>query len=99
VLEIVKMLLGMDISDTSKDNLLNHFIKKATDIILGYCNIDALPEQYHDVAADLAVFLYNNRDLEGITKKTEGEKSLTIINAIPESIRLALPPPRIRVVG
>jgi len=46
VLEIVKMLLGMDISDTSKDNLLNHFIKKATDIILGYCNIDALPEQY-----------------------------------------------------
>jgi len=51
------------------------------------------------VAADLAVFLYNNRDLEGITKKTEGEKSLTIINAIPESIRLALPPPRIRVVG
>jgi len=94
VLEIVKMLLGMDISDTSKDNLLNHFIKKATDIILGYCNIDALPEQYHDVAADLAVFLYNNRDLEGITKKT-----LTIINAIPESIRLALPPPRIRVVG
>ena len=43
MLEIVKMLLGMDISDTSKDNLLNHFIKKATDIILGYCNIDARP--------------------------------------------------------
>lgn len=97
ILEIVKMLLGIDASDISKDNILNHFIKKARDIALGYCNIAELPESYNDVLADFTVYLYKNRDIEGIASKTEGERSVKINQGIPESIRLALPLPKIKV--
>jgi hypothetical protein len=99
MLELMKLLLGILVTDTSLDGLLDHFFTKAREIILGYCNIDELPEQYENVVADYAVYLYKNRDAEGLLKKTEGERSITYEGAIPETIKLALPKPRIRVVG
>jgi len=99
MLEIMKMLLGIDVSDILKDNILNHYLNKARDIILGYCNVDMLPVQYDEVVADYAVYLYKNRDSEGMLKKTEGEKSIIYDGAIPQSIKLALPLPKIKVVG
>lgn len=97
VLETVKMLLEIAVDDISKDNILNHYIKKATDMALGYCNTDFLPETYNGTLADFAVFLYNNRDMEGISRKTEGEISVSMEGAIPKAIRLALPLPKIKV--
>lgn len=99
MLELMKLLLGIASNDTSLDVLFNVYINKARAIILGYCNTDTLDEQYNSVIAQYATYLYKNRDSEGLTQKTEGEKSATFEGAIPSSIRLQLPMPRIKAVG
>ena len=99
MLELMKLLLGIDSYNVTLDDLLNHFINKARVIVIGYCNIDILPEQYDTVVSQYAAYLYKNRDSEGLLKKTEGEKSVIYEGAIPYSIRLQLPLPRIKVVG
>lgn len=99
MLELMKLLLGFDSFDTRLDGLLDHFINKSRVIILGYCNIDILPEQYESAVAQYAVYLYKNLDSEGLLKKTEGEKSVIYEATMPYSIRLQLPLPRIKVVG
>lgn len=97
LLETVKMLLGIESDDSTKDTILNHYINKANEIILGYCNVEELPERYHGALADFAVYLYKNRDMEGISKKREGERTVSIEDAIPQSIKLSLPLPKIKV--
>ena len=96
MLELVKMLLGIDSADISKDKILNHYITQANKMVLFYCNISALTG-YDDTIAELAVYLYKNRDCKGYTQKTEGEKSVAFELGIPESIKAALPVPKITV--
>jgi len=93
----MKELLGIDLTDNSKDSILNHFLNKAREIILGYCNVTELSDAYEGTIVDFAVYLYKNRDSAGIIKRTEGEKSVTYEEGIPEFIRLSLPLPRIKV--
>ena len=98
MLEVVKMLLGIDAADASKDDILNHFITQALKIALGYCNITELPAGYNDTISDLAVYLYNNRDSVGYKQKVQGERSITFEDGgIPEYIKSALPVPKIKV--
>lgn len=96
-LELLKRLLGIDAFDISKDDILIHYLKKANSIILGYCNIDLLSAIYDDVVVDYAMYLYKNKDSEGLTNKQEGERSASYESGIPQSIRLALPLPKIKV--
>ena len=98
MLEVVKMLLGIVVADTSKDDILNHFITQALKIALGYCNLTELPAEYDDTIADLAAYLYNNRDSVGYKQKVQGERSITFEDGgIPEYIKSALPVPKIKV--
>ncbi len=99
MLELMKLLLGIDATDTSKDSILNHYLNKARNIILGYCNVELLDSKYDEIVIDYGVYLYKNKDLEGIESKTEGEKSVNIQIGIPENIKMALPLPKIRVGG
>ena len=93
----MKGLLGIDLTDNAKDSILNHFLNKAREIILGYCNVTELSDAYEGTIVDFAVYLYKNRDSVGIIKRTEGEKGVTYEEGIPELIRLSLPLPRIKV--
>ncbi|MCO5385360.1 MAG: phage head-tail connector protein [Desulfosporosinus sp.] len=98
MLEIVKMLLGIEVSDTSKDGILNHFINQALKTALAYCNVTELPPEYDDTIADLAVYFYKNRDSLGYKQQVQGERSITFEgNGIPEFIKSALPLPKIKV--
>jgi len=98
ILEIVKMLLGIDASDISKDDILNHFINQALKAALAYCNLTELPADYNGTLADLAVYFYNNRDSVGYKQKVQGERNITYEGGgIPEYIKSALPLPRIKV--
>lgn len=99
MLELLKLLLGIDSTNTSKDSILNHYLNKARNIILGYCNVDSLDTKYDETVTDFAVCLYKNKDLEGIESKTEGEKSVKVQMGIPENIKKALPLPKIKVGG
>jgi hypothetical protein len=96
-LDLLKRLLGVDLTDVSKDDILTHFLNKANSIILGYCNIDILPTIYDDILVDYAMYLYKNKDSVGLTDKQEGERSAKYEPGIPTSIRLALPLPKIKV--
>ena len=99
LLALVKQLLGIASDDTSKDTLLNHFIGQARLAACTYCNVDALPETYDGTIADLAVYLYQNRDSVGVVTKRQGERTVTYEEGnIPNHILSALPLPRVRVV-
>ncbi len=98
MLEIVKMLLGLEACDTSKDGILNHFINQALKIALAYCNVTELPPEHDDTIADLAVYFYKNRDSLGYKQQVQGERSVTFEGGgIPEFIKSALPLPKIKV--
>ncbi|MGW9529631.1 phage head-tail connector protein [Paenibacillus terrae] len=94
---LLKRLLSMEPTDTSKDDILIHYLNKAKGNILGYCNVSTLPVEYDDVIVDYAVYLYKNRDSVGLITKQEGERSATYETGIPASIRLTLPLPKIKV--
>lgn len=96
-LQLMKELLGIDETDASKDSVLNHYLQKAKEIILGYCQITELPIQYDSVVVDYSVYLYKNRDSIGLLRKSEGERSVIYGEGIPQEFKLALPLPRIRV--
>ncbi|MEK4458162.1 phage head-tail connector protein [Paenibacillus sp. FSL R10-2748] len=96
-LNLMKRLLSMEPTDTSKDDILIHYLNKARSNILGYCNVATLSVEYGDVMVDYAVYLFKNRDSVGLTHKQEGERSATYETGIPTSIRLALPLPKIKV--
>jgi hypothetical protein len=96
---LMKQLLEMDDGDTSKDSILNHFLRKSRQIILSYCNVTELSEKYDGTIVDFAIYLYKNRNDTGVIKKTEGERSVSFEIGIPENIRLALPLPKIKVGG
>ena len=98
MLEIVKMLLGIDASDISKDGILNHFINQALKSALIYCNVTELPPEHDDTIADLAIYFYKNRDSLGYKQQVQGERSVTFEGgSIPQYIKSALPLPRIKV--
>lgn len=93
------MLLGIDISYTLKDNILNHYLNKAVSIVLGYCNVVSIDTKYNDIVADFAVYLYKNKDSVGYKQNTEGERSIQYEIGIPANIKQALPLPKIKVGG
>ena len=98
MLSIVKMLLGIDLADTSKNDVLNHFIGLAQKMVLSYCNCEYISSEYDEAIAELAVYLYKNKDGTGYKQKTEGERSVTYQDgAIPEYIKSTLPLPKIKV--
>ena len=87
MLEIVKMLLGIEASDTAKDGILNHFINQAFKIANSYCNVTELLPEHDDTIADLAVYFYKNRDSLGYKQQIQGERSVTFEGGgIPEYI-------------
>ena len=98
MLEIVKMLLGIEASDTSKDGILNHFINQALKTALAYCNVSELSSEHDDTIVDLAVYLYKNRDSLGYKQQVQGERSVMFDGGgLPQYIKSTLPLPKIKV--
>lgn len=100
MLEVLKLLLGTDLEDTSKDAILQYYLQQARLMAEGYCNITELPERYDSTVINLAYYLYRNQDLLGYSKKTEGERSVGLTSSdIPDYIKEALPKPKIVIGG
>lgn len=97
MLNLMRDLLG--IIDTSKDTILNFHLENAVLAIKNYCNVDAIPESYNNAIVKLAIFYYKNESLIGVTQSTQGSRSKTLVDGIPQSIKDCLPPPRIKVMG
>ena len=102
MLELLKELLNINTEDTSKDTILNFYIEKSTKSIKHYLNIDMTEEEkeeYNNQIVDLAHYYYVNKSSQGYKQFTQGSRSVTLSNNIPDTIKIQLPPPRVKVVG
>ena len=98
MIEIIKLLLGIETLDTSLDDILAFYKEQAYLMACEYCNVDNLPIKYDNTISLLAVYLYRNKDSLGYKSKSEGEKSISFnSDGIPEYIKVGLPTPRLRV--
>jgi len=97
MLELMKQLLN--ITDNTKDAILNFCLDKAVLAIKNYSCLDVIPEQYNNAIVDLAIYFYKNKDKIGITSMTQGSRSQSLVDGIPNAIKAILPKPKIKVVG
>lgn len=90
ILDTVKVLLN--ITDNSKDTILTHYIANAQNMANHICNQTVTG--YDDAIAELAVYLYQNKDAIGYKSKSiTNDKSISYELGIPTSIKQALPIP------
>lgn len=59
----LKPLLGLEVSDTSKDSILAFILANVTEVICNYCHIAEVPKGLECTAYRMAMDLYRN---EGI---------------------------------
>ena len=99
LLSLLKIILEMDIDDTSKDDLLNFYITKAQNVIMKYCVLtedEYLAVNLTNQTAELAMFYYKNKKNSGLKSKAEGTRNFTYSeSAIPTDIKETLPLPMI----
>lgn len=96
MIELIKGLLN--ISDNSKDGILNHCLSKAESSIKHYLNYDDVSE-FQTQIVDLAIFYYKNMNNQGIIQQSQGSRSQTFERGIPKEIIQSLPLPRVKVIG
>lgn len=94
ILDTVKVLLN--ITDTSKDAILTHYVNNAQNMANHICN--QVVTGFDDAIADLAVYLFQNKDAVGYKSKSiTNDKSISYELGIPTSIKQALPIPTVNV--
>lgn len=89
-LEKLKIRLGINKEDTSKDDLLNMLLEDAESEILDYTNRDTLPAKAEALQRELAITYYNRMGSEGEASRSEGGVSVSYSIEIPESIKKRL---------
>lgn len=100
MLEVLKILLGLETVDTSKDALLQYYLQQARIMAEEFCNITELPQRYDSTVINLAFYLYRNQDVLGYSQKREGERSISLSGSgIPDYIKDALPKTKIVIGG
>ncbi|MDU1348275.1 phage head-tail connector protein [uncultured Clostridium sp.] len=77
-LEKLKRLLGIELTDTTKDFLLEFTLEDTEQIIKDYCNIKEIPIELNTTVLKMAIDSYRNENLG------EEESSLGSISSITE---------------
>jgi hypothetical protein len=109
VLDDIKTILDVEDTDTSKDNLLNLYIRKAVTLITNYLNISTVVYTdsigtviqpidvsitYPDAIIEYVTLCLNKKGNEGLKQFTQGSRSGTYENSqLPDSVILLLPVP------
>lgn len=82
MLDRIKERLGIQITDTSKDNILNELILGAGDLIKSYCNRDDVPDE--SLVVDMVVIAYRRLGAEGIQGRSIADFSATYYGAVED---------------
>lgn len=91
--EIFNLLIGDEIATT----ISTFYLNKARNAIKYYLN-DVDIASYENQIIDLAVFYYQNRKSVGLVSQSQGSKSQSKIDGIPNEILETLPKTKIKVV-
>ncbi|MGL4571853.1 MAG: phage head-tail connector protein [Clostridium sp.] len=87
MLDKLKVRVGIDKSDKSKDDLLLLLLEDAESQILDFTNRDTLPIKAENLQRELAVTFYNRLGSEGESSRSEGGVSVSYSTDIPEGIK------------
>jgi hypothetical protein len=112
LLDDIKTLLG--ISDISRDDLLNIYIRKAKTLITTYLQIPTeaytdytgtviepidVTVNYPDACIEYAIECYRKKGNEGVKSFGQGSRSGTYEDGLSESVKSLLPSPYIKMMG
>lgn len=86
-LDKVKLLVNVDLADTSKDNLLELLLQQAQNEFLQYTNRETMPENGDNVVIDMAIVKYNLLGAEGLQSQSYSGMSETYENYSPQLIK------------
>lgn len=92
VLKNVKTLLEFEQSDTSKDELLNLYISRATNYIKNHCKIETVPDALQDTIEEMVIFQYRQKGVENIKSEGKGSLSESYIEDYPVNIMNSIKP-------
>ena len=76
-LERIKVILGLDLEDTSEDTLLTILLENAISTICVYLNVGTFPASLEFIAQELAVARYRKIGAEGISTEKIDDISTT----------------------
>jgi hypothetical protein len=82
----VKLMLEIDSTDNSYDNLLNLYISRATKYVLRYCNALETTLELDEIIEDVTVFRYRSKGVENLKSEGKGSLSETYIESLPKDI-------------
>ena len=90
MLDKLKIRLGIALSDTSQDNLLNLLLEDAANEIKDYCNRASILPKMEGLQRELSITYYNRQGTEGESSHSEGGISISYSTEIPEAIKSRL---------
>lgn len=98
VLDDIKVL--KNITDESKDAQINLLIRKAVTVIKNYLQSDIDAENlYPDAVIEYVIFSLNKKGNEGLKQFSQGSRSGTYEDGIPQTVKALLPLPSIGIRG
>jgi len=105
VLDDVKTVLGLDSLDTSRDNMLNIYIRKGVTLVTKYLNkivteppLD-VEATYPDALIEYVVMCYRKKGNEGLKSYGQGSRTGSYGEELSDSVKSLLPTPSIRMRG
>ncbi len=81
----VKILLGISETDTTKDALLNLYLKRVQNLVLTYCN-DELNDSMSDIIEDITVIKYRKNGVENLKSEAKGALQEVYLDDLPSEI-------------
>lgn len=102
VLDDIKTLKNIATLDTSKDGVINLYIRKATILITNYLNIKVpidISVTYPDAIVEYVIICMNKKGNEGIKQFSQGSRSGTYEDSLPPSVKALLPQPYAKMLG
>jgi saccharopine dehydrogenase-like NADP-dependent oxidoreductase len=98
--QIDNIKMRLNISDSTKDDLLNQLLDDAEAEMLDYTNRTELKASMLGIQRELVIVYYNRLGDEGINSRSEGGVSVSYSTDIPDSIKARLNQyRRLKIVG
>lgn len=63
----LKSMLGIELSDTTRDELLDYLVDDAINEIITYCNLKSYDEKLNSIVIKMVLQNYNKVKIQGIT--------------------------------
>jgi len=102
ILDDVKTLVGIDLLDISRDDLLNIYIRRGITLITKYLRktvTEDIETVYPDALIEYVVQVYRKKGNEGLKSYGQGSRLGSYGEELSDSVKSLLPSPSIRMRG